>query len=169
MVVTKVCDGLQFVLPPSDKYAHPDKERYGIAPWITWGADGSVLFHLMFDQTWSAIIIAAGPTAVGAAIGTCALPGLGTAGGAVVGALVGLFAGEFLKGVLADKDGNLWVWISRQFRNWVIASAPVLIFWSLICPPVAVRLVLDAFTQFGYLQLGGLPPADPIRKGPVCV
>jgi hypothetical protein len=139
------------------KYAHPERNYYGINVFSSWGMYGTKLFHLQLDQTTSGALAQAGPVAIGAAIGA-AIGSLGGGVGAVAGAAIGALIGVYLAAsgsfILLDESGCLWSWVSTAFINWVVS-------WYWLGPAA----IAAAFLLYGYLRVGSLTIYDAVGAG----
>ncbi len=150
------------------KYPHPDRDWYGISPYVTWYKEGVKLEHNQLDHDASEMVkigIVAVCGIIGAAVG---LQLSGHQYGALAGAAIGIFLGAFVSGsaeVIKDEVGCVWWWLSISFVDWVKANM-----WWLgplvnLHPATFLTVVTSAFLLYGYLRIGPITFYDAIGAG----
>lgn len=163
-----VWDGVIFEFGSEDgvKYSHPKKDSYGIEPWYQALVIGTHLYHHMLDQMESDLLIDVPAAGLGAAIGAIIGLLLGTltkdanlkailgAIGGILGGILSPFLSAIPKNLLQDEDGNIWLWLSKSFTDWLVQSAAILAFWFIFWGPFAISLITAQFLNLGYLHLG---------------
>ena len=88
---------------------------------------------------------------------------IGGAIGAAAGIVIGLFVGELISSEVQDEDGNIWVWLGKEFMNWLVANAMTL-FIQFVAAPFYIA---DAWEACGYLQIGKNLAYDGIGLGAI--
>lgn len=125
-------DNVYFVKGYPVLYPHPNRDYYQIYASREWATYGTNLLHFQIGAQMSAMLLAAGPVALGAAIGAY----LGAIAGGTVGAVVGAAVGGVIGAILAyvvgvtfqDEANAIWWWVNKSLISamahppwWVIA------------------------------------------------
>mgnify|MGYP001048094721 CR=1 FL=1 len=162
-------DHIYFIQGNGIKYPHPDRNYYGLSPYVGYIAIGTMLYHIQIDHDTSQIApdaVAVACVIAGAIIGTIIEPPHGTIIGAVVGGILGLIA-EGAGVILQDEAGCIWFWVSISFVSWLINNAwwlgPFLQNPALY--PIAIAAMQSAFLLYGYLRLGSGTIYDAVGAG----
>lgn len=165
-------------------FPHPDKRDPAIAggygynidcedDWI-WVKKGDKLVHIMFNRTLSNIIVNS-PSEVG---GLVAKLIAGAKIGWLWGALVAFVMWAIVFGFqritdadFQDENSNLWVWVSKEFFDFVEQNQNKYINMLFMGLPgqmlLAPVLLKDFHDNGGYLQIGSYKFADHINQGVV--
>ena len=147
-----------------------------IDPFDSWSKRGNYLTHMMIDREISSHIIYECATSyeqvaeifeyiIGKFFGTEAkylLKVIGAPFANDFSEFLGLIITDVLSYLTLDEDGNIWVWMSNAYLDWLEYNAE---FFNTLPLLNASFCTLHAFSTNGYLQIGQVGLWDAIGNG----